>query len=70
MKYVSKSMNVEFRAIQARRSTPKTVLLCKVLKSGKLGVAREEHLYGSETSAEDVIARLEKLNPGSHWVKA
>lgn len=70
MKYVTKSMNTEFQAIMSRRSTPKTVVICKILKSGKPGKPFEATLYGSETTAEEVIARLEKNNPGQHWVKA
>lgn len=67
MKYVSKSMNTEFRAIMDRRSNPKTVSLRKVNKNGKLGAAREYRMFGSESCAEDVIARLESNNPGSFW---
>lgn len=48
----------------------KTVILAKILKSGKTGKPREYELFGSEKTAEDVISRLEKNNPGSHWVKA
>lgn len=70
MKYVTKSMNTEFNAIMNRRSNPKTVTLCKILKSGKPGKPFEATLYGSEKTAEEAIARLEKNNPGQHWVKA
>lgn len=70
MTTVTKSMNTEFQAIMRRRSTPKTVTLRRVLKSGKLGKPYETELYGSETTAAEAIARLEKNNPGSHWVEA
>ena len=69
MKYVTKSMNPEFQAIMSRHR-PTTVTLRRVLKSGKLGKPFEAPLFGSETTAEDVIARLERNNPGSTWVKA
>lgn len=67
MMYVTKSTNTEFHAILERRSNIKTVTLRKVLKSGKLGAEREYQMFGCEKCAEDVIARLEKLNPGSFW---
>lgn len=67
---INKSTNTEFKAILSRRSNPKTVTLRKVLKSGKLGKPFEATLYGSENTPEEVISRLEKNNPGSHWVAA
>lgn len=70
MKYVTKSMNTEFQAIMSRRSNPKTVTICKILKSGKPGKPYQTELYGSEKTASDVISRLEKNNPGQHWVEA
>ena len=69
MKYVTKSMNPEFQAIM-KRHRPTTVTLRPVLKSGKLGKPFEATLYGSETTAEEAIARLERNNPGRSWVKA
>lgn len=70
MKYVTKSTNTEFNAIINRRSNPKSVMVCKVLKSGKIGKPRKEMMFGAEKTVEDVIARLESLNPGMHWVAA
>lgn len=70
MMYVTKSMNTEFNAIMSRRSNPKSVMICRILKSGKPGKPYAETLYGSETTAQDVINRLEAFNPGSHWVEA
>ena len=70
MKYVTKSTNTEFKAIMARRSNPKGVMLCRILKSGKLGKPSFNQFYGSESTAAEVIARLEKNNPGDHWVEA
>lgn len=67
---LNKSTNVEFRAIMARRSTVKTVQLRAILKSGKPGAIHEYKTYGSEKTAADVIERLEKLNPGKHWIEA
>lgn len=70
MKYVTKSTNTEFKAIMNRRSSVKTVSLRRILKSGKPGAAHEYKLYGSESTAEDVIKRLEKNNIGDRWVEA
>lgn len=70
MKYVTKPTNTEFRAIMARRSNPKGVMLCKILKSGKLGKPQFNQFYGGEKTAQEVITRLEKNNPGQHWVEA
>ena len=70
MKYVTKSTNTEFNAIMARRSNPKGVMLCRILKSGKPGKPSFNQFYGGEKTAQEVIARLEKNNPGQHWVEA
>jgi len=70
MKYVTKSTNTEFKAIMARRSNPKGVMLSRILKSGKLGKPSFNQFYGGEKTAQEVIARLEKNNPGQHWVEA
>ena len=71
MKRISNSgciPNSWYKAIH--QSTPKTITLCKILKSGKLGKPQEYELYGSEKTAEDVISRMERNNPGNRWVKA
>lgn len=70
MKYVTKSTNTEFKAIMARRSNPKGVMLSRILKSGKLGKPAFYRFYGNESTAQDVINRMESNNPGDHWVEA
>ena len=40
MKYVGPNTNTEFKAIMARRSNPKGVMLSRILKSGKPGKHR------------------------------
>ena len=70
MKYVTKSTNTEFKAILARRSNPKGVMLSRILKSGKAGRPQFYQFYGSESTAQDVINRMESNNPGDHWVEA
>lgn len=57
----------KFATIMKNRSTKKTVTLQKKLKSGKFGKPREYEMFGGETTAEDVIKRLEKSNPDSTW---
>lgn len=71
MKRVSNSgciPNSWYKALH--QSHPKTVTLARILKSGKPGKPREYDLFGCEKTAKDVIARLERNNPGDHWVKA
>lgn len=70
MKYVTKSTNTEFNAIMARRSNPKGVMLSRILKSGKAGKPAFYRFYGNESTAQDVINRMESNNPGDHWVEA
>lgn len=71
MKYVTHNTTTEFLAIMARRQgTPKGVMLSKILKSGKLGKPQFNKFYGSESTAQEVISRLEDNNPGQHWVEA
>lgn len=70
MKYVTKSMNIEFRAIMNKRINKNSVVLCKVLKNGKLGSPIHYEMFGNEKTAEDVIKRLEVNNNGSKWIKA
>ena len=56
-----------FTAIQNRRSAPKkTVILQRLLKSGKWGKPTEYEMWNDKT-AEEVIARLERNNPGDTW---
>lgn len=71
MKYVTKSTNTEFQAIMARRrSTPKGVMLSRILKSGKPGKPSFYQFFGCEHSVEDVIRRMERNNPGQIYVEA
>ena len=70
MKYVTKNTTTEFRAIMARRSNPKGFMLSRILKNGKPGKAQFYQTYGNEKTAQDVINRLQSLNPGFKWVEA
>lgn len=70
MKYVTKSTNIEFKAIMARRNNLKGVMLSRLLKSGKLGKPQFYQFYGGEKTAQEVIERLQKNNPSSIWVEA
>lgn len=71
MKYVTKSTNTEFKAIMARRSgKPQGVMLSQILKNGNPGKPQFNQFYGSEKTAAEVIARLEKNNPGKKWIEA
>jgi hypothetical protein len=45
----------------------KVVTLQRLLKSGKWGKACEYEFFGCEKTAEEVIARLERNNPGDIW---
>lgn len=56
----------KFTAIQKRRSNAKTVLIQQTRKDGSWGKAREYGTYGNET-AEQVVERLTKLNPGTNF---
>lgn len=70
MKYVTKSTNTEFKAILARRSNPKGVMLSRLLKSGKPGRPQFYQFYGGEKTAQEVIERIQNNNPGDIWVEA
>lgn len=67
MKYISSH---DFSAICNRNKNKRSVMLCRILKSGKPGKPTAYELYGKEKTAQDVIARMEKLNPGKKWVEA
>ena len=60
----------QFQAIAERRSKPNKVELRRILKSGKPGAVRTYERHGGEKTPEDVIERLERLNPGTKWVIA
>lgn len=71
MKYVTKSMNTEFQAIMARRrSAPNGATVARILKSGKPGKPFFVSYLWNERTAQDVITRLESLNPGTKYVEA
>lgn len=53
-----------------RHSDKYDVQLRRILKSGKPGAVRTYTMHGRENTAEDVIARLERLNPGCKRVIA
>jgi len=66
-----KSTNTEFQAIMRRRAgTPKGVMLSRILKSGKPGKPTFYQFFGCESTAQDVIKRMESNNPGHRWVEA
>lgn len=66
-----RNTNVEFRAIMDRRHGASSgVMLSRILKSGKPGKATFYQFYGSESTAQDVIDRMEKNNPGNKWIEA
>lgn len=70
MKYVTKSTNVEFRAIMDRRSNKKFVSISYIKKNGEPSKPRDYQLYGGEKTVEDVIARLTRNNPDTVFVAA
>lgn len=44
-------------------------MLCMILKSGKPGKPRFYKYYG-ESTPQELINYLEKLNPGTKWIAA
>ena len=70
-KMMQKTLNVEFRAIQSRRAgEAKGAMICRELKSGKLGKPFFVQFIGAEKNAQDVIARMESNNPGNKYFEA
>ena len=59
----------QLQRTQSRKSR-KGAMLCKILKSGKPGKPILFEFYGCEATAQDVIDRLEKLNPETKWIAA
>lgn len=45
----------------------KVAMLQKKLKSGKWGKPVSYEMFSGEKNSEDVLARIEKLNPGYEW---
>lgn len=71
MKYVnSKQQALSNAYFASKKSKVKGFYLSRILKSGKPGKPSLYETYGREKSAQDVIDRLERLNPGDHWVIA
>lgn len=61
----------DFYHISSRReSKPDGVMLRLILMSGKPGKPRFCRFYGSESTAQEVIKRLEELNPGDKYIEA
>lgn len=61
--------NYKFHAIMNRRSNIQEVQLRKIKKDGKPGTIQSYRLYGSESTAADVIVRLMNNNPGHTWIE-
>lgn len=70
MKYVTKSMNTEFKAIMNRRTAKNGVMLRCTKKNGEFGKPAFYQFFGSENTAEEVIRRMENNNPGKKFVEA
>lgn len=69
MTFTNSGNKYKFAAIQERHNSGRNIVyLRQILKSGKPGAAREYRMYGGEKTAQDVIDRLEKLNPGTRWI--
>ena len=62
--------NNDFHAIVARRrSNIKGVMLSRILKSGNPGKPFFVSFLWNEKGAQDVITRLESMNPGQPYVE-
>ena len=65
-----KVTNATFGILAANRRESRMVELRRICKNGQPGAVRKYERYGSEKTAQDVIDRLEKLNPGTKWIEA
>lgn len=66
-----KSTNAEFHAIMARRAgTPKGAMISRITKTGEPGKPAFFRFFGTETTAQEVIIRLERNNPGQKYIEA
>ena len=66
-----KSTNTEFQAIMKRRAgTPKGAMISRILKSGKPGKPFFVAYLWNEKTAQDVVKRLEGLNPNTKYIEA
>lgn len=61
--------NEIFIALHSKKQS-KGVELRRILKNGKFGASSFYEFYGDEKTEQDVIDRMERNNPGRHWVKA
>lgn len=65
-----KVTNATFGMIAANRREKNTVELRRIKKNGLPGAVGKYERMGREKTAQDVIERLEKLNPGTKWIEA
>lgn len=66
-----KSTNTEFYAIMDRRAgTPNGAMISRITKTGKPGKPAFFRFFGTETTAQEVIIRLERNNPGQKYIEA
>lgn len=64
-----KITNATFGQIAANCKANRIVILRKIRKDGTPGACMKYERIGAEKSAQDVINRLEKFNPGSRWIE-
>ena len=65
-----KVTNSTFGMMAANRREKRIVELRKIRKDGTPGKATKYEKTGREQTAQDVIERMEKLNPGCKWIEA
>lgn len=64
-----KVTNTTFGQMMANHRETRMVILRKIRKDGTPGACMKYERIGAEKSAQDVIDRLEKFNPGSRWIE-
>ena len=65
-----KVTNTTFGMLAANRREKRMVELRRIRKDGTPGKVTKYERNGVEKTAQDVIARLESLNPGTKWIEA
>ena len=65
-----KVTNTTHGMLAANRAEKNAVQLRRILKDGTPGAVKNYQRMGKEKTAQDVINRLEGLNPGSRWIEA
>lgn len=65
-----KVTNSTFGQLMANRKATRTVTLRRIRKDGTLGAPKQYERFGNEETAQNVIDRLQKLNPGTTWIEA